>query len=56
MLIPHEGGKWSWNDGPICDSKEDALKSATVTVADEKLKVCVVDMYETMELDDEEMA
>jgi hypothetical protein len=53
MLIPHGGGKWSWNDGPICDSQEEALKTASIPVSDETVTTCIVDMQEPMELDDE---
>lgn len=49
MLIP-ENGKWRWNDGPLCDSKEEALKTATV--ADSVENVVVMDACEELEIED----
>ena len=48
MLIP-ENGKWRWNDGPLCDTQEEAIKSATVATTDSAPRVYVVDgMTETL--------
>ena len=52
MLIPHEGNKWSWDDGPVCDSKEAALEHAKVTVVKDA-QVVLFDAVEKMELVEE---
>lgn len=48
-LIP-ENGKWRWNDGPLCDTKDEALATAKeVKVKDSSPKVYIVDgLRETM--------
>jgi hypothetical protein len=52
MLIP-ENGKWRWNDGPLCDTKEEALATAKeVEVKDSVGQVYFVDHAEVMEIDD----
>lgn len=53
MLIP-ENGKWRWNDGPLCDSKEEALKTAKPQPVTDAATVYVVDHVESMEVDDNE--
>lgn len=54
MLIP-EDGKWRWNDGPLCDSKEEALKTAKACTIDSGGDVFVVDgLTEVMEEDEED--
>lgn len=43
MLIP-ENGQWRWNDGPLCDTREEALATAKKpTVNDSAAQVYVVD-------------
>jgi hypothetical protein len=52
MLIP-ESGKWRWNDGPLCDTKEEALATAKKgEVKDSAEQVYFVDHVEVMEIDD----
>jgi hypothetical protein len=52
MLIP-DSGKWRWNDGPLCDTKEEALSTAKkVEVKDSTALVYFVDHAEVMEIDD----
>lgn len=48
MLIP-EKGKWRWNDGPLCETKEEALKTASVNVDDSDGVVFIEDMEELFE-------
>ncbi|MCW8965565.1 MAG: hypothetical protein OQK82_02595 [Candidatus Pacearchaeota archaeon] len=48
MLIP-EKGKWRWDDGPLCDTKEEALKTASVNVDDSKEVVFIDEMEEVFE-------
>lgn len=48
MLIPEEG-KWRWNDGPLCETKEEALKTATVDLSDSNGVVVVDRMTEVLE-------
>lgn len=52
MLIP-ENGKWRWNDGPLCDTQEEALATATVVATTDAAAVFFVDTAEAMEIDDE---
>ena len=49
MLIP-ENGKWRWNDGPLCNTKDEAMKTAkSVKVKDGAPKTYIVDgMSETL--------
>lgn len=54
MLIPRDGGKWSWNDGPVCDSKEEALAKANVSVMDGAPPVYVIDVHESMVVETDE--
>jgi hypothetical protein len=54
MLIP-EKGKWRWNDGPLCDSKEEALKTASINVNDSNGVVFVDGMEELFEETDDAM-
>lgn len=49
MLIP-ENGKWRWNNGPLCDTKAEALKTAKIPVKDEHAKVFMVDAVEPLEV------
>lgn len=51
MLIP-ENGKWRWNDGPLCDSKEAALKTATESTASDE-RVFTMDSTELLEVENE---
>lgn len=57
MLIP-ENGKWRWNDGPLCDTKDEAVASAKdVAIKDSGAQVYVVDgMHETMRIRDDDEA
>lgn len=56
MLIPHGDNKWAWDDGPVCDTKETALASASVPasvpVADGEPHTYIVDTSEVMTIDD----
>ena len=52
MLIP-ENNKWRWNDGPLCDTKEEALATAKeVEVKDSVGQVYFVDHAEVMEIEE----
>lgn len=49
MLIQHKNGKWSWNEGELCDSKEEALDSVKeIGVNDSDNSIFIVDAFETM--------
>lgn len=51
-MIP-ENGKWRWNDGPLCDTKEEALKTAKASeIKDSAGTIYFVDHAEVMEVDD----
>lgn len=54
MLIPR-GNQWQWNDGPLCDTQEEALETAKQTaVVDGNAEVVIVDGFtETLEVEDE---
>lgn len=54
MLIPHADGKWSWDDGAVFDSQQDALASAEVSVTDAAPNVYTVDSTEPMTVDDDD--
>ena len=49
MLIP-ENGKWRCNDGPLCDTKEAALKTAVAqpAIKDSEPPVIMMDCVEVM--------
>lgn len=51
MLIPHEDGQWSWDDGEKFDTREEALASAQVSVVDGAPQVYTVDAVETMTIE-----
>jgi hypothetical protein len=53
MLIP-ENGKWRWNDGPLCDTKEEALASAKPATVSDSAPVMFYDTAEIVELEDAE--
>lgn len=49
MLIP-ENGQWRWNDGPLCNTREEALKTARkVKVNDSNGVVFIDEMTEVFE-------
>lgn len=53
MLIPHDDNKWSWDDGPVCDTKALATASASVPVADGAPHTYIVDTSEVMTVEDD---
>ena len=42
MLIP-EKGKWRWDDGPLCETQEEALMTAKIKTKDSVPKTYIVD-------------
>lgn len=53
MLIPHDDGKWSWDDGEKFDTRDEALASASVSVADSQPQIYTVDAAEDMVIEDD---
>jgi ATP-dependent protease HslVU (ClpYQ) ATPase subunit len=53
MWIP-ENGMWRWNDGPLCVTKEEAIKTAKVKVSDSSGVVFVDEMTEVLEEEEDD--
>lgn len=50
MLIP-ENGKWRWNGGPLCDTKDEALSTATMDEEPKDDVAFTMDSIESLELE-----
>jgi hypothetical protein len=51
-MIIKENGKYRWDNGPLCDTEVDALKTATVGQASDE-QVFVMDSATTPSIDDD---
>jgi hypothetical protein len=52
MAIIKEGNKHRWNDGPLCDTEDEALKTAEIPTMDSVEEVFTADSVESWEIVD----